>query len=350
VTAASDGPAAPVSLAVPRGLAAISAMLPALFVPNAKTAERFFEFFTAHIRNKNTRRAYYKAVCRFSEWCGGKGLRDLAQVKPMHAAAYIEGLQLDKPKGEGFSKPTVKQHLAALRMLFDWLVVGHVLDVNPAHAVRGPKHRVKKGKTPALNRDEARALLDSIAVTRKVKREDGAEHEIPVLTGLRDRALIGTMLYTFARVGAVLQMDVRDYFTQGQRRRMRLHEKGGIEHEAQCHHNLETYLDEYIAAAGIAANKDGPLFRTTGRLTGTPHRMSQPDAYRMIQRRAKEAGIKTQIGNHSMRATGITAYLKNGGTREHAQAMAAHASPRTTELYDRRADEITLDEYEKVGI
>jgi site-specific recombinase XerD len=339
-----------VAVNVPRSLAALNGEPPALFLPNAKTAERFFEFFTADIRNKNTRRAYYKAVCRFSEWCGGRGLRDLAHVKPMHVAAYIEGLQGENPEGEGFSKPTVKQHLAALRMLFDWLVLGHVLDVNPAHAVRGPKHRVKKGKTPVLTKDEARALLDSIAVTRKVKRADGTEHEIPLLTGLRDRALIGTMLYTFARVGAVLQMDVRDYFTQGRRSRVRLHEKGGIEHEAQCHHNLEVYLDEYIAAAGIAADKDGPLFRTTGRLTGTPHRMTQPDAYRMIQRRAKKAGIKTQIGNHSMRATGITAYLKNGGTREYAQAMAAHSSPRTTELYDRRADEITLDEYEKVGI
>ena len=87
------------------------------------------------------------------------------------------------------------------------------------------------------------------------------------------------MLYTFARVGAVLQMNVGDYFTQGRRGRVRLHEKGGVEHEAQCHHNLETYLDEYIAApAGIADDRDGPLFRTTGRLTGTPHRLTQPDA------------------------------------------------------------------------
>lgn len=92
-------------------------------------------------------------------------------------------------------------------MLFDWLVVGHVLDVNPAHAVRGPKHQVKKGKTPVLTRDEARALIESIAVTRTVK-QDGLEQEVPCLTGLRDRALIATMIYTFARVGAVLRMDV----------------------------------------------------------------------------------------------------------------------------------------------
>ena len=163
----------------------------------------------------------------------------------------------------------MKQHLAALRMLFDWLVVGHVLDVNPAHAVRGPKYRVKKGKTPFLTRDEARTLLDSIAVTKKVTDEDGKEKKIPLLTGLRDRALIGTMIYTFARIGAVLQMNVGDYFTQGRRAWMRLHEKGGKELDAPCHHKLEAYLDEYIAAAGIANDKDGALFRTTGRLTGT---------------------------------------------------------------------------------
>ena len=323
-----SAPSAPsVSLTIPRSLAAIAARPPALFLPVPEAAERFFEFFTANIRNRNTRRAYYKAACRFSDWCEGKGLRDLAQVKPVHVAAYIEGLLQE------LARPSVKQHLAALRMLFDWLVVGQVLGANPAHAVRGPKHVVKKGRTPVLDREEARALLAVI--------------DTGTLTGLRDRALIGTMIYTFARVGAVLQMDVSDYFTQGRRGWVRLHEKGGKEHEAPCHHKLEVLLDDYIAAAGDA---EGPLFRTTGRSTGTPHRMTQPDAYRMIQRRARAAGIKTKVGNHSLRATGITDYLKSDGTLEHAQAMANHSSPRTTKLYDRRNDEASLDEYEKVGI
>ncbi len=315
---------------IPRGLAAIYANAPTVFLPNPKAAERFFEFFTANIRNRNTRRAYYKAVCRFSAWCEEKGLRELSQVRPLHIAAYIEAL------GSELAKPSVKQHLAALRMLFDWLVVGHVIEVNPAHAVRGPKHVVKKGRTSVLDRDEARALLAAI--------DTGS------LTGLRDRALIGTMIYTFARVGAVLQMNVGDYFIQGRRGCVRLHEKGGKEHEAPCHHKLEAFLDEYIAAAGITGDKDGPLFRTTGRATGEIHRMAQPDAYRMIERRARAAGIKTKIGNHSLRATGITDYLKSAGTLEHAQAMANHSSPRTTKLYDRRADEVSLDEYERVGI
>ena len=257
----------------PRSLAGLAVKPPAVFLPNEKTAERFFGFFTANHQNKNTRRAYYKAACRFSDWCEGRGLLDLADVKPPHVAAYIEWLGRAEPDGAGLSKPTVKQHLAALRMLFDWLVVGHVIDSNPAHAVRGPKYSQKKGKTPVLDREEARALIAAIDTSS--------------LTGLRDRALIGVMVYTFARVSAVLNMNMVDYFSQGRRGWVRLHEKGGKEHEAPCIPKLEAYLDEYIAAAGIGSDKDGPLFRTTGRSTGTPHRMTQQDAYRMIQRRAQ---------------------------------------------------------------
>jgi integrase/recombinase XerD len=320
----------------PRSLAGRATRPPAMFLQNEKISERFFGFFTANIRNRNTRRAYYKAACRFSDWCEVRGLAELAEVKPPHVAAYIESLGTPKPQGPGLSKPSVKQHLAALRMLFDWLVVGHVLDTNPAHAVRGPKYSQKKGRTPVLDRDEARALLAGI--------DTGS------LTGLRDRALIGVMIYTFARIGAVLQMNVGDYFSQGRRGWVRLHEKGGKEHEAPCIPKLETYLDEYIAAAGIAGDNDGPLFRTTGRSTGTSHRLTQQDAYRLIQRYAKRSGIKTRIGNHSMRATGITDYLKNDGSLAEARKMANHADTRTTQLYDRRGDAASLDEYTKVGI
>jgi site-specific recombinase XerD len=213
------------------------------------------EFFTAQINRDHTRKAYMNAVRRFADWCEARGVGQIAQVQP------IQHLQ-----GE-FTPPTVKQHLAALRMLFDCLVTGHVLEVNPAHAVRGPKYVVKKGKTPVLTAEEARALLDSIEVARSAARGDGATEQ-PDLVGLRDRALIAVMVYSFARINAVLQMKVRDYFVQGRRGWVRLHEKGGKEHEVPCNHNLESYLDEYITAAGIAGDPDGPLFRTTGRKTG----------------------------------------------------------------------------------
>jgi integrase/recombinase XerD len=303
---------------------------PTLFTPTPKAAQRVLEFFTAQINNDHTRRAYLNATRRFAAWCDARGLRELAAVQPFHVAAFVKELQ------GTFTPPTVKQHLAALRMLFDWLVTGHVMEVNPAHAVRGPKYVVKKGKTPVLNADEARALLDAIDTT--------------TLIGLRDRALIGVMVYTFARVNAVIAMKVKDYFVQGRRGWVRLHEKGGKEHEVPCHHTLERYLDEYIAGVGIAGEPDAPLFRSTGRKTGQAHALWQQDAYRMIQRRAAAAGIATRIGNHTFRATGITAYLKNKGLLEHAQTIANHASPRTTKLYDRRGDEISLDEVEKIAI
>jgi integrase len=321
-------------------------------MPSAEAAERFWGFFTANIRNPHTRRAYYKAACQFSEWCEGRRLNDLTRIKPMHVAAYIEWLLAKKPEGKGLSKPSVKQQLAALRMLFDWLVVGHVIDVSPAHAVRGPKHRVKKGKTPVLNADEARALLDSIAIADEVELTDGTKKTVPIITGLRDRALIALMVYTFARVGAATAMKVEDYYVQGRRSWVRLNEKGGKRHEVPAHHNLDDYIEAYIQAAGLKSDPKAFLFRTaagkTDMLTDRP--MGQADAYRMIRRRAEKAGIGTKIGCHSFRATGITTYLKNGGSLEIAQQIAAHESSRTTGLYDRRDDEVSLDEVEKIMI
>jgi integrase/recombinase XerD len=311
---------------------ASSASLSSLFTVRPDARKRLRDFFSSHIRNKNTRRAYQEAVRQFSAFCAQHGIVDLAQVEPVHVAAFVED-QLRE-----HSKPTVKQRLAALRMLFDWMVVGQVLSVNPAHAVRGPKHTQRKGKTPVLNVDEARTLLDSIDTTS--------------LPGLRDRALIGLMVYTFSRVGAAISMRVEDFFVQGRRGWVRLHEKGGKEHEMPTHHNLDRYLEEYIAVAGITQDRKGPLFRTSkgrsGELADRP--LLQSDVWRMIRRRAAQAGIETEIGCHTFRATGITAYLKNGGRLEIAQQMAAHESARTTGLYDRRSDEVSLDEVERIGI
>ncbi len=307
--------------------------MPAVFAGSAQAERRFWEFFTTQISNDNTRKSYFNAVRYFAAWCQSRNIAELRQVEPMHIAAYLKALEKEER-----SAPTIKQHLAALRMLFDWLVIGQVIPLNPAHAVRGPKHIVKKGKTPVLNTDEARALLDKIDTT--------------TLPGLRDRALIGVMVYTFARVNAALEMKVIDYYVQGRRGWVHLHEKGGKEHTVPCHHNLEAYIDEYIVAAGIAEDADGWLFRTAAGRTGslTISQMWQQDAYRMIQRRAKAAGIKTKIGNHTFRATGITAYMKNGGKLETAQQIAGHESPRTTKLYDRREEEISLDEVERIMI
>src|SRR3984957_11453205 len=188
---------------------------------------RFIEFFTANIRNPNTRRAYHRSCTDFFRWCQTREL-ELEQIGPMHVAAYIELLM------KTHSKPTVKQSLAAIRMLFDWLVIGQVVPSNPAHSVRGPRHSYKKGKTPGLSREDTRRLLDSI----------NASHVV----GLRDRALIALMVYSFARVGAVLATEVEDYYQNGKRWWIRLHEKGGKFHELPVHHAAEAYLDAYLDA------------------------------------------------------------------------------------------------------
>src|ERR1700677_2638708 len=298
-----------------------------------KAARRFLEFFAATIRNKNTRMAYYRAATRFFAWCDHHKIGEIVDIEPLHVATYIEALGKD-----GFEKPSVKQHLAAIRMLFDWLVVGQVVATNPAHSVRGPKHVVKTGKTTVLTGEQARELLDSI--------------DTSTVVGLRDRALISVMTFAFARIGAAVAMRVEDYYPKGKRWWVRLHEKGGKRHEMPAHHNLESYLDAYIKAAGIEDDGKSPLFRSaagrTDTLTEKP--MHRVDAWRMVQRRAADLGTRVRIGCHTFRATGITAYLEAGGTLENAQAMAAHESPRTTKLYDRTGDEITLDEVERIAI
>jgi site-specific recombinase XerD len=182
-----------------------------------RAARRFLDFFAASIENDNTRTAYYRAACSFFVWLEEHGIGELADIEPFHVAAYLKALRVSDAgdrtvKERTAARPTVKQHLAAIRMLFDWLVVGQVLAINPAHAVRGPKHVVKRGKTPVLSEEQARQLLASIKVVRKATLSDGSEAEVPWLIGLRDRALIGVMVYSFARISAVVAMEVEDYF------------------------------------------------------------------------------------------------------------------------------------------
>ena len=133
---------------------------------------------------------------------------------------------------------------------------------------------------------------------------------------------------------------------------VRLHEKDGKVHAMPCHHTLEVHRHVYIESTGIANDPKGPLFGTIalgiGQLSETP--LLQANAYAMVRRRAAAAGIATKIGNHTFRATGITAYLNNGGTLENAAAMANHASTRITQLYDRHHDDISLDEVERIHV
>ena len=277
-------------------------VLPALIVDAGPDAvARFLEFFAGRIANPRTRAAYGRAVGQFLAWCEARGLGPRGGVPASRGR-----LHPDPPRDRS---PTVKQHLAAIRVLCDWLVVSQVLPVNPAAAVRGPKHVVTKGATPVLTPAEARKLLEHI--------------DTGTLAGLRDRALFSVMLYSFARVSAVLGMRRQDYFQQGSRGWLRLHEKGGKRHDVPAHHRAAEALDAYLEAAGLEDGREA-LFQSVDRagerLTGRA--LTRRVVLAMIKRRAAAAGLPPSTCCHTFRATGITAYLSNGGTLEHAQQIA----------------------------
>ncbi|KVR84403.1 tyrosine-type recombinase/integrase [Burkholderia vietnamiensis] len=301
-------------------------------VAGERAGVRFLEFFASAIRNPHTRRAYARAAGDFLTWCVGAGVPSIEAVQPLHVAAWVE-LQTTT-----HAAPTVKQRLAAIRHLFDWLVTGQIVSVNPAASVRGPSHTARTGKTPVLDPAEARQLLDSIDATTPA--------------GLRDRALIALMVFSFARIGAALAMRVDDVYVQQHRLWVRLREKRGKAHAMPCHHTLEAYLHAYLEGTGLVAEPKGPLFRTIARgtrqLSSTP--LPQANAFAMVRRRAAAAGIAIAVGNHTFRATGITAYLQNGGTLENAAAMANHASTRTTQRYGNHSKAIEIEEVERISL
>lgn len=309
------------------------ALVPAIIShSHADAAEHFIGFFTATIRNQNTRSAYMHAVADFLRWKGIRGLQSVHDIRPIHVAAYIEAA------GDVLATQTVKQRLAAVKGLFDWLVRKGVMSSNPAQSVRGPSYELARGKTPILSAKQTRQLLESIPGEGVVN--------------LRDRALIALMTYSFARISAAIGMNVEDVVQTAGRSWVRLHEKRGKVHELPVHHKLLDHLDAYMSAANLAAEPKAPLFQSArgraGQVSGK--RLSRHDAYAMIQRRVAAAGITVKVGNHSFRGTGITTFLQNDGSLETAQEMANHASPKTTKLYDRRNDQITQDAIERIRI
>ena len=235
-----------------------------------------------------------------------------------------------------YAAPTVKQQLAAIRHLFDWLVTGQIVPGNPASSVRGPRHSVKKGKTPVLEPAEARGLLDAI---------DTATH-----AGLRDRALIGLMVYTFARIRAALAMRVEDVYSERQRLWVRLREKGGKRHEMPCHHNLEAYLTS-MGPESVTTPKgrcSAPSGARPGGSPALPFPKPMPTPWC--------AGAPAPLASRPR--SGITASAPPASppvSRTVARwrrppPWSTTPAPAATQLYDRRSDEVTLDEVERVGI
>src|SRR5690349_2696938 len=238
-----------------------------------EVATRFLEFFLVAIRNPNTRRAYAAAVRGLCAWLERHGARDLTVVEPVHVAAYVEQL------GRTHTKPSVALHLAAIKRFFAFLVAGGALKRSPAVEVKGPTFSRRVGATPVTSTEEVRKLLESLSVDS--------------LVGLRDRALIGTLLFTTARIGAALGCKVGDYYQEGYGRMLRLHEKGGKEHRVPVHHQLVEYLESYLDAAGLHDERSGPLFRSARGKTGklTERALDPANAWAMVKRRAPGRGL-----------------------------------------------------------
>lgn len=323
---------------VPPALRRDIASVPVLVTNSGpKFGNRFFEFFTSKLRrSRNTQLAYLRAWQKFDAFAAAHGVHDLESVKPVLVAAFLADLE----RG-GYAPSTVKQHLAAIRKAYDWLVEGGLLEQNPAKSIEGPKIVRRVGTTPVLADDEVLDLLESI--------------DPSTLRGLRDRALIATMLFTFARVSAVIGARLEDYYQEKKRWKLRLGEKGGNDHVVTLHHKAEEYVDAYLDAAGIRherSTRESPahLFRAISKSGDLlPRPIHRNDVLAMVKRRSKKAGIPWEkTCCHSFRATGITNYMENGGRIDIAKAMAGHADARTTSLYDRHKDKVTVEEVERI--
>jgi len=322
------------------GISVVSpaATLPALVVAaGPQASKRYFEFFTVTIRNQHTRESYFRACRVFFEWAEASGLA-LENIEPIHVAAYIEGRAKSADKAWRLSKTSIKQHASALRMMFSYFVEKGVLTYNPAREVSTEKVRRAVGKTPAFEDSDIATLMKSF------NKES--------LIGLRDRALVGVLVFGFSRIDAVLQLRVRNYIQQGRRVSLHIAGKGGVEVSIPVHHELAAYLDAYIKEAKIGEDLEGYLFRGAAgkkqQLTAQP--LSRVAAWKMVQRRLEDAGIGGHVGFgcHSFRATCGTNFLINGGDLETCQKLMGHADSRTTKLYDRRALQPTLADIERI--
>jgi integrase/recombinase XerD len=285
------------------------------------------EFFSATIRNAHTRTAYRRAVRQFLNWLEpGIALTDITPA--------IVGEYFNQHKRGPSNK---KLHLAALRALFDRLVLRHAMILNPACSVRGERYQVIEGKTPEITIEQARRLINSIKTHVTTGKDTPVK--VPRVVGLRDRAIIAVMIFTAARAGAIAKLRLKHFAYDGSQWAVRFEEKGGKSREIPVRHDLQGFILEYITTAALdKAPPDSPLFpsavRKTGRLTSKP--VTGVDMCRMVKRRLKDAGLPVRLSPHSFRVFTVTDLLTQGVPLEDVQYLAGHADPRTTRLYDRR--------------
>ena len=305
---------------------------PPSLVISGGAAARFAwdEFLYGQLRNSHTRRAYQRAANRFLRWCEARGLL-LHTIAPAHVGQYLDGLP------DAISSK--KLYLAAIRHLFDILVTRHAVMLNPAASVRGERYQVIEGKTPEITIEQARRILSCIDVTNVV--------------GLRDRAIIATLIYTAARIGAVAGLRRGDFFDAGDQYCLRFLDKGGKSREIPVRHDLQCFLFDYLDAATLRAAPDNsPMFRSVVRRTRvvTANGMTTGDLGRMIKRRLRDADLPSRLSAHSFRVFTVTDLLTQGVPLEDVQNLAGHADPRTTRLYDRRQRRVTRNIVERISV
>ena len=286
------------------------------------------EFIYGKLRNPSTRKNYRHCVHRFLQFCETRQ-RTLAMVTPRDIGEFLDQLP--------FAPATKKLYLAALRHFFDTLVSRHAVLLNPAASVRGERLQVVEGKTPEIGVAAARKLLRSIDTSG--------------IVGLRDRAIIGILIYTAVRVGAIASLRAGDFYDVGTQFCLRFSEKGGKSREIPCRHDLQLFLQEYLTAAN-PPDKKSPLFTTANRRTGTltSRPMSTGDMARMFKRRCRQIHLPPRLSPHSMRVTTITDLLSSGVPLEDVQNLAGHSDPRTTRLYDRRQRTVTRNIVERISV
>jgi integrase/recombinase XerD len=293
-----------------------------------KTAETLLNTLEGQIENLNTRQAYKVAWGKFFKFCS-KNKLELNQVRPFH-------FELWRNLHTG-GVATQRQHLAAVRLLFDELLRNGIVDLNPAARVKVPRLNRALSHTPIFEPEEIKSFMDSL--------------EPVSLIEFRDRALFSTMLYTWARVSAVIALQVEDYYLRKGNRWLRLKEKRGNINEVPVHSVARNAIDEWLRESGLNESPAMPLFPafSENRELITSRHMTRVNVWGLVQTRARAAGLKKRIGCHSFRATGLTAYMNAGGQLDIAQRIAGHSQLSTTKIYDRSKDRVTIEEIEKVS-
>lgn len=301
-------------------------------IEQAGSAGRFAweEFIYGKIRNRHTRAAYERAIKRFLVHCESLQ-KQLPAISPRDVGTYLDGLN--------YAPATKKLQLSAIRHFFDVLVTRHVVVLNPALSVRGERLQLIEGKTPEITIPQARKLKNSIDVGNVV--------------GLRDQAIIGILIYTAARVGAVSKLRRGDFFDLGDQYCLRFCEKSGKSREIPVRYDLRKFIWDYLNAGAMqCSDKSSPLFRTTIGKTKrlTQGNMTAGDMTRMVKRRLRKAGLPSRLSPHSFRVMTITDLLSQGIPLEDVQNLAGHADPRTTRLYDRRDRRVTQNLVERISV